>query len=352
VAAMEQDREENRDDVPQNGGATQRDCELEPGEGYQAYHGVNLLEERDRQRRQLGKELQQLKREIEASDGYRLRNRMNLLERSYFVFDTNYLNLKHILNEFEQPMVFIKLWEEKTRNRFDLFISDVIRLFHNYLAGANTLLYHIRTLHEEFSLRDDLTDEYQSRWNEQFGYRALPNFLEDLLSYVLYEGLPFALAELNFGRVGVGMEVSSAIRLDTRRLGEWGRWSEKGREYLNSLDDKAKFEGIVNEHAATVVDFYQWFVARQSELQGEALEELKEFESKRGELEQKIENFEDLLETAEKTAITIREEREKLVRELEAERQYREWEKARAEQLEAELEQERNRGVWSRLFGG
>lgn len=352
MAAMEPDREENRDDVPQISGATQRDRELEPGEGYQAYHGLNLLEERDRQRRQLGRELQELEREIEASDGYWLRNRMRLLERSYFVFDTNYLNLKHILNEFEQPMVFMKLWEEKTRNRFDLFISDVIRLFHNYLAGANTLLYHIRTLHEEFSLSGDLSDEYQRRWNEQFGYHTLPNFLEDLLSYVLYEGLPFALAELNFGKVGVGMEVSSAIRLDPRRLGEWGQWSEKGREYLNSLKEKTKFEEIVNEHAATVVGFYQWFVTRQSEVQGEALEELKELESKRVNLKQKIENLEDLLETAEKTAITIREERETLVRELEAERQYREWEKARAEQLEAELEQQRNRGFWSRVFGG
>ena len=352
MAAMGQDREENREDVPQIGGATQRDRELEPGEGYQAYHGVNLLEERDRRRRQLGRELQELQREIEASDGYRLRNRMSLLGRSYFVFDTNYLNLKHILNEFEQPMVFMKLWEEKTRNRFDLFINDVIRLFHNYLAGANTLLYHIRTLHEEFSLRGDLSDEYQGRWNEQFGYRALPNFLENLLSYVLYEGLPFALAELNFGRVGAGVEVSSVIRLDSRKLGEWEQWSEKGREYLNSLDEKANFEEIVNEHAASVVNFYQWFVARQSELQSEALEELNELESKRGDLEQKIETLEDLLETAEETAISIREEREKLIRELEAERQYREWEKARAERLEAELEQERNRGFWSRLFGG
>ena len=240
MAAMDQDREENRD-MSQSGGATQRDRELESGEGYRAYHGVNLLEERDRQRRQLGRELQELEREIEASDGYRLRNRMSLLERSYFVFDTNYLNLKHILNEFEQPMVFMKLWEEKTRNRFDLFISDVIRLFHNYLAGANTLLYHIRTLHEKFSLRSNLSDEYQSRWNEQFGYRTLPNFLEDLLSYMLYEGLQFALAELNLGRVGAGMEVSSAIRLDTRRLGEWEQWSEKWREYLHSLDEKAIF---------------------------------------------------------------------------------------------------------------
>ncbi len=55
---------------------------------------------------------------------------MNLLEKSYSIFDANHLNLKHVLGEFEQPMVFLKLWEESTHDRFELFIDDVIRLFH------------------------------------------------------------------------------------------------------------------------------------------------------------------------------------------------------------------------------
>ncbi|MDQ3639103.1 MAG: hypothetical protein M3426_14130, partial [Actinomycetota bacterium] len=118
--ATNRDREEAR----QGGWELQRrDREVVPDEGYQVYPGVNLLDERDRQRRQLGGELREIEREIEASEGYRLRNRMNLLEKSYFVFDANYLNLRHVLDEFEQPMVFLKLWEERTRDRFDLFID-------------------------------------------------------------------------------------------------------------------------------------------------------------------------------------------------------------------------------------
>ena len=113
-----------------------------------------------------------------------------------------------------------------------------------------------------------------------------------------------------------------------------------------------KFEDIINEHAASVADFYQWFVVRQSELQVEAFEELRGLENKRGDLQQKIENLEDILESTEKTAITIREERESLIRELEEERQHREQEKLRADQLEVTLEDERNKGFWGRLFGG
>ncbi len=124
---MAADQHQAKTDVTQQirGVPHQQDLSISATEGHQTYPGVNLLEERDRQRQQLGRELQELDREIEASEGYRLYNRMNLLEKSYFVFDINYLNLKHILDEFEQPMVFLKLWEEKNRNRFDLFINDV-----------------------------------------------------------------------------------------------------------------------------------------------------------------------------------------------------------------------------------
>lgn len=132
---------------------------------------------RDRQRQQFGTELQELEYQIEASTGYRFYNRMNLLEKSYFIFDLNHLNLKHILDEFEQPMVFLKLWEEKNRDRFDLFINDVIRLFHNYFAGSRTLLGHVHALQNDMFRGIDFSDEYQTRWDQQFGGSSLPQFV-------------------------------------------------------------------------------------------------------------------------------------------------------------------------------
>jgi hypothetical protein len=211
-------RDQNQEGAPQAGWELQwRDREATPDEGYRAYPGANLLEERDRQRRQLGGKLRKIDFDIEASEGYRMRARMNLLEKSYFIFDTNYLNLGHVLDEFEQPAVFLKLWEERTRDRFDLFIDDVIRLFHNYLAGALTLLDHMDTLRDALYGDEGFSEEYQARWEERIGGPALPHFMEDLLVYMLHQGLPFALAELNFGRMGSGVEVDSAIRLDVDR---------------------------------------------------------------------------------------------------------------------------------------
>ena len=338
-------RDQNQEGAPQAGWELQwRDREATPDEGYRAYPGANLLEERDRQRRQLGAKLRKIDFDIEASEGYRMRARMNLLEKSYFIFDANYLNLGHVLDEFEQPAVFLKLWEERTRDRFDLFIDDVIRLFHNYLAGALTLLDHMDTLRDALYGDEGFSEEYQARWEERIGGPALPHFMEDLLVYMLHQGLPFALAELNFGRMGSGVEVDSAIRLDADRLKDWEHWSEKGREYLGALSGKAKLHGLVKEYADTVAGFYQWFVLRQSELHRDSLERLEELEEKRREQWQKMRRIEDFLETAESTATEARKDRERLSKELERERE-------RAERLEADLDRERSKGFWRRVFG-
>jgi hypothetical protein len=338
-------RDQNQEGAPQAGWELQwRDREATPDEGYRAYPGANLLEERDRQRRQLGGKLRKIDRDIEASEGYRMRARMNLLEKSYFIFDINYLNLGHVLDEFEQPAVFLKLWEERTRDRFDLFIDDVIRLFHNYLAGALTLLDHMDTLRDALYGDEGFSEEYQARWEERIGGPALPHFMEDLLVYMLHQGLPFALAELNFGRMGSGVEVDSAIRLDVDRLKDWEHWSEKGREYLGALSGKAKLHGLVKEYVDTVAGFYQWFVLRQSELHRDSLERLEELEEKRREQWQKLRRIEDFLETAESTATEARKDRERLSKELERERE-------RVERLEADLDRERSKGFWRRVFG-
>jgi hypothetical protein len=338
-------RDQNQEGAPQAGWELQwRDREATPDEGYRAYPGANLLEERDRQRRQLGGKLRKIDFDIEASEGYLMRARMNLLEKSYFIFDANYLNLGHVLDEFEQPTVFLKLWEERTRDRFDLFIDDVIRLFHNYLAGALTLLDHMDTLRDALYGDEGFSEEYQARWEERIGGPALHHFMEDLLVYMLHQGLPFALAELNFGRMGSGVEVDSAIRLDVDRLKDWEHWSEKGREYLGALSGKAKLHGLVKEYADTVAGFYQWFVLRQSELHRDSLERLEELEEKRREQWQKMRRIEDFLETAESTATEARKDRERLSKELERERE-------RAERLEADLDRERYKGFWRRVFG-
>jgi hypothetical protein len=338
-------RDQNQEGAPQAGWELQwRDREATPDEGYRAYPDANLLEERDRQRRQLGGKLRKIDFDIEASEGYLMRARMNLLEKSYFIFDANYLNLGHVLDEFEQPTVFLKLWEERTRDRFDLFIDDVIRLFHNYLAGALTLLDHMDTLRDALYGDEGFSEEYQARWEERIGGPALPHFMEDLLVYMLHQGLPFALAELNFGRMGSGVEVDSAIMLDVDRLKDWEHWSEKGREYLGALSGKAKLHGLVKEYADTVAGFYQWFVLRQSELHRDSLERLEELEEKRREQWQKMRRIEDFLETAESTATEARKDRERLSKELERERK-------RAERLEADLDRERSMGFWRRVFG-
>ena len=271
--------------------------ESQDSDTYQAYPAVRLLRERDRRRQQLGRELQELDRRIKASEGYQAKIRITLLEESYFIFEGNYLGLRHLLNEFEQSATFLKLWDERDSGRLNIFIRNVIRLFHNYLAGAATLLDHTYTFVEDTYGGTSFAKEYQERVNQQFRNSSIPHFVEDLRNYTRHERLAFALAEVSFGGIRSDAEVHSAIKLNVPRLCEWGEWSDNAREYLDVLDDEVRLDDIVVEYASIIIDFYKWFRKRQSELHHESLKELEELERREKHLRQELKRLETFLES-------------------------------------------------------
>jgi hypothetical protein len=337
------------------------DMEINPDEapeisegGYQLYPGANLLEERDRRWRELTQELQDLDRKIKSGTGYDASTTTASLEENYFLFDANYLNLRHILEQFEQPTVFLKLFDERERGRLTLFVRDAIRLFHNYLAGAATLLDHTRVVNDELYQETSFAEEYSQQIDQRFKGSPLPHFIEDLRNHMIHKGLPFTLSELRFDRSSSGVEADSALSLDVGKLRSWENWSEKGREYLGALDDKAKLEDVVEEYTSVVAEFYRWFEKRHHEQNLEALRELEELQNTRGRLQGELRRLEDPLELTEKTVSGMREERRNLTDELENERRRSEQveQKQRKLQVEVErLEAERSKGSWRRLFG-
>jgi hypothetical protein len=77
----------------------------------------------------------------------------------------------------------------------------------------------------------------------------------------------------------------------------------------------------------------------------ESPERLVELEAEVRGLQYRLGLSEGRLELTERTESTLREERDRLLEERDRERE-------RADQLAAQLEEERSRGFWSRLFGG
>lgn len=184
--------------------------------------------------------------------------------------------------------LFSMMWEERDHGRLDLFIGNLTRLFHNYLAGAATLLDHTYTLIEESYQGTNFADEYQERVNQRFQISLVPHFIEDLRNYMRHEGLPLALAELSVGGISSGPEVNSAIKLELRKFREWDKWSDKGLEYINSLDERVRLYDIEAEYSSEVVDIYRWFGQRQSEFHRETLKEFEELELRRKRLQKEL----------------------------------------------------------------
>lgn len=216
-------------------------------------------------------EFLKLSKQLENSLGLKIINKIRTLNISYYIFMGNYKELKKALKTFEDPKIAIKLWTIENRDKLDAFHKEVIRLFHNYLASAKSLVEHTRIFAREMYFNTEFWDEYCKKISQQFDNSPLSHFIHDLRNYILHKGLPVTSTTLQFDKSGV---FNNSILLSVDELRDWDKWSEKGKKYLNKLDKNIKMDKIINDYGFLVIEFYKWFGQRQDELHKEEFEKV------------------------------------------------------------------------------
>ena len=199
---------------------------------------------------------------MNLSEGGKIEIKTRNLGTSYYVFRSNYNELKNALELFNRKEVRKEIRAIKNREKLDLFQDEVIRFFHNYLAAAKSLVDHTRIVTKELYGSKEFFNEYNLRVKNTFGDSPLSHFVQDLRNYILHVGIPQMFAELAFD----GSKETNSIFLDLPSLKTWDRWSPKGRDYLNSLKKKVNLYKVIVAYCSLVNDFYNWFLARQEEL--------------------------------------------------------------------------------------
>jgi hypothetical protein len=234
--------------------------------------------------------LGELNEQIKATDGYRISLKIRALRRSYHVFEGNYHYLVSALDHFARTVVIMELWREDNRAKLDLFLNEITRLLHNFLAGAATLVDHTRVFKNEMYKGQSFEKTYQEKLERDVSSSPLVNFVQDLRNYVLHKELPITSAELSFKREAGGTSTvfSSTIQLDVDKLRGWNRWNSKSRLYLNTLDDKVKIKEVVEQYEAIIRAFYQWFGEEQDKLHRAEFDEFEQLEVQIRQVEQEL----------------------------------------------------------------
>ncbi len=201
------------------------------------------------------------------------------LTNSLDVFRGNHAELKSFLNNVATPSVMAHMWAEAHRYRLDYAQREAARLLHNYIAAAFSLVDSTRRFVEKHYAGTRLMDEYEARVKQDFAEAPLHRFLQRLRNHTLHHRLPPTKAMTKFKRRDDGgHDFENGFWLNVERMREWGDWTGKAREYLESLDKEAKLDDIIDAYEPVVVGFHRWLSDRIREEHAEAIEETFELE--------------------------------------------------------------------------
>lgn len=228
---------------------------------------------------ELRKEYTRLRETRDASEGHRVLSRSLSLTNSLDVLRGNHAELKRFLNHVATPSVTAHMWAEAHRYRLDYAKREAARLLHNYVAAVFSLVESNRKFVRKHYAGTQLLEEYEARVKRDFSEAPLHRFLQRLRNHTLHHRLPPTKTMNKFKRrEDGGMDFDNGFWLNVEKMRDWGDWTGKAREYLETLGGEVKFDDIIDAYEPVVMGFHRWLLARLREEHAAAIGETSELE--------------------------------------------------------------------------
>ena len=224
----------------------------------------------------------EISRRVYASGAYEIYKRLLTLDTNFFVFDKNYQDLKLAIETFSHPDRIPLLFDQ---NESQLILYHMVRLVHNYLASAKTLVDHTRTIISDRYRQTDFFVEYKEQVKARFANNLLVGFIEDLRNYALHYSLPITGLRLDVTTDPETKVQTERVTfyIEKKTLHQWSNWA-KGREFLRQADKEIVIERLIDEYYQQVFSFHNWMHQRLEEIHAADLQWLKEMNQRVDEL--------------------------------------------------------------------
>ncbi|WP_135079223.1 hypothetical protein [Terasakiella sp. SH-1] len=193
--------------------------------------------------------------QMHESEGMAVINRLHTRSFSVNIFLGNYRELNEALKLVENTDVALKLMTEENREADNQVHREVHRLFHNFLAGAKTLVDHTRAWVSQHYPNTKVSKLYNKKVKSEFETDELSKFINDLRNYMLHKGLP---STERFLRVHAEQGIESGINLQKERLLEWDKWTKPAKCFLTKQEENFSFSKIVEDYHDKILDFHNW----------------------------------------------------------------------------------------------
>jgi hypothetical protein len=180
---------------------------------------------------------------------------------SHAIFAGNYRELKEILDFIHDSKKSLSLFGTESADKMHAVQLEVVRLFHNFVASAITLVEHTRILVHDNGVKEECRTEYKEKVAAEFGNDPLCGFVQDLRNYFFHRGNPLTGMELSFTRNPNSLD--TRVFLDVKQMSEWKKWRSRSKiflNFLNTVKDKLTLLEVIEAYTSKVRGFHTWFI--------------------------------------------------------------------------------------------
>jgi len=224
-----------------------------------------------------------LSQEVHNSNAIKYEGRIKTLGVNFYVFNRNFQELKKLLEAVKNEERMLDLWNLRNRHQLEIAINEILRLLHNFLASAKSLIDQTRVVIRNWYKDTEFLKEYKAQVHSRFVNNSLTGFIEDLRNFNLHYSLPITNATLSVKitdpKTGQG-EATFSFALIKSELLIWKGWTEKGKTFLNTAIDKIDVELLVDDYYKQIFDFHSWLINRLQEIHKGDLEWLAQMRRK------------------------------------------------------------------------
>ncbi|CAG0964418.1 hypothetical protein ANRL3_01091 [Anaerolineae bacterium] len=199
----------------------------------------------------------QLMQELLDMPEFQIHSSIQELNTSIYIFEENYNDLRRLVNFLAVDSRSEHLLLLRNRHKLKSVLTDIIRLLHNYVAAAQSLIDHTRRLNRKLNSNSEKFAEYNTRVEIEFVKDSLSQFVKDLRQYCQHYRAPNLEITVRTSDKTGG--ATKTINLLTDDLRSYERWSPLAKEYLNTAGEKVNIMEVATAYKAKVIRFYDWF---------------------------------------------------------------------------------------------
>lgn len=178
------------------------------------------------------------------------------------VFEGNADELERLLQYLTDDPASMYLSDVKNHAQLNEMFEEVLRLLHNFVAAALTLVDHTRVVSRELYEADRSFPDYQPEVNRRFVHDPLIQFVQKLRHLAQHVRLPQLSYNLELGQSGCHRR----LLLHKDDLLRFDGWNAEAKAFIAAAADLIDVLTVVHSYREAVREFYLWMEQRQREI--------------------------------------------------------------------------------------